>query len=640
MTKSEELDLSLSGNRSRIRDRLVLLFTVLLIGAMGTTMAILLVHRMSETRDRLVDETEVRAQNFAVKVAPSLEFDEPREARALAAHFTNDPRVRAALITDAAGATFASFRDIKLPAELTTGKRTFVDDENLWVSAPVLAGTDLVGNVSLRVSLREMKQEMKRTVLINFLVGIGVIGLTVIFILKAVNKIIDPVSCLAGTVAKITKDGDYSLRAIKHADDEIGHLAQDFNVMLATIERQNEELNEQHEKLARSERLESLGLLAGGVAHDLNNILGPLVTMPDVVLAGLPEDSLVREDIEMMGKAAKSASVVIRDLLSLARRRVYSLQAVDLNGMIRECAVSPAVTQRLDEAPGVRCVLDLDESNPAISGSEPHLIQAVLNITINAIEAMAHSRAEGDLTIKTSNVILDLPLDAYEIIPPGEYVVLEVKDEGPGLTPEGVKRIFEPFYTNKKLGTSGSGLGLSVVYGVVHDHGGYLDVISEPGDGAAFKIYLKKHDEEILPLEKEPPVEGDSSSLDVRVLVVDDYAPQRMLTEKLLKNMGHRAEVSSSGRNAIALLKEDSKFDVMVVDMIMEEDFDGLDTIQKALELNPDLKCIVATGYSETARVESALKLGCGICLSKPFSREALANAVTNALDDGVALAN
>lgn len=640
MTKSEELDEALSGSRSKIRDRLVVLFTLLLVGAMGITMAVLLTHRVSSIKNRLVDESSVRASTLAVQVAPSLEFDEPREAQSLLDRFAGDPQVRAALITSASGVAFANFGDILQADALLAGRRQSIDEANLWVSVPVTAGSDSVGNLTLRISLDEMHKEVRSSILINILVSIVVIGVTVILLLKVVNLIIDPISCLAGTAAKIAKEGDYSLRAIKHADDEIGSLANDFNLMLDTIEGQSQELGEQHEQLARSERLESLGLLAGGVAHDLNNILGPLVSMPGVILAELPDDSPVRDEIEMMGKSAERASVVIRDLLSLARRRVYSLQAVDLNELIRECVVSPAVTQRLDEAPGVNCKMDLDDSSPQVSGSEPHLIQAVLNITINAIEAMAHSAVEGDLTIKTETVNLAVPLEAYEIIPPGEYVMLEVKDEGPGLSTEGVKRIFEPFYTSKEMGASGSGLGLSVVYGVVHDHGGYLDVLAGSGAGATFKIYLKKHEEEQNLVENEKPLVDKDVSTGARVLVVDDYAPQRMLTEKLLGNMGHRSETSSSGRNAIALLKEDPEFDVMVVDMIMEEGFDGLDTIKGALELSPGIRCIVATGFSATERVESAIKLGCGICLNKPFTREALAEAVEKAVVDELVLAN
>lgn len=160
------------------------------------------------------------------------------------------------------------------------------------------------------------------------------------------------------------------------------------------------------------------------------------------------------------------------------------------------------------------------------------------------------------------------------------------------------------------------------------------------GEGATFKLYLKKYDGEQAPVEEKEPEEEGGPAVNARVFVVDDYAPQRMLTEKLLKNMGHRSQACSSGRNAISLLKEDPNFDVMIVDMIMEEDYDVLDTIRSAIKLNPDLKCIVATGFSETERVESALNLGCGICLSKPFSREALLGVVETAMEEELVLAN
>ena len=196
---SRESTFKFSAERSIIRNRLVFLFMLLLVSAMGITMAAVLTDRVSEIRKRLVDESSVRAKTIGVQVAPSLEFQEPREAQALLDHFTNDPRVRGALITDTTGATFASFGELNRPVEFAKGSPQFMDSENVWVSVPVRVGSELVGNLALRVSLDELRQEIKRSVLVNLLVGLAVITLTVVLLWNAVRFIIDPISCLAGT---------------------------------------------------------------------------------------------------------------------------------------------------------------------------------------------------------------------------------------------------------------------------------------------------------------------------------------------------------------------------------------------------------------------------------------------------------
>jgi signal transduction histidine kinase/ActR/RegA family two-component response regulator len=622
----------------RIRNRLIVMFVVLLVGAMVVATTALLFLRVSDIKQRIIEESIVKANTIAVQVAPSLEFDESSQAQSILSNFSSDTSVRAISITDSAGEIFGSYGESTPPSKLFADSSHVIGSKWLWVLVPVSVDSSKAGNVLLQVSLQELNSEVQRSLMTNLPVILGVVCLTVLLMLKAVKVITRPVSSLSRTAAEIAEKGDYSLRARKFANDEIGILTDGFNRMLETIEAQSKKLEEQHGRLSRSERLESLGLLAGGVAHDLNNILGPMVALPEFILKKLDRDHGAREDIEMISKASRRAGVVIQDLLSLARRGTYKLEAVDLNEMIRDCLASPAVGQRLAEAPGVTCSVEFDEGLWAAKGSEPHLTQVVMNLAINAIEAMGQSVSNGTLTVRTERVKLEYTLDAYETIPAGEYTMISVKDQGPGISSEGLKRIFEPFYTSKKMGSSGSGLGLAVVYGVVHDHGGFLDVISVPGRGAEFRIYLQRHT--AAAINDREKISSGRDEKSARILVVDDYDPQRILTEKLLESLGHITKSASGGRQAVALLREDSEFDLMVVDMIMEDGFDGLDTIREALEINPDLRCIIATGYSETDRVASALELGASACLNKPYTVKTLCNAVNRALEDQLTLAS
>ncbi|MDG2125311.1 MAG: response regulator [Verrucomicrobiales bacterium] len=608
----------------------------LLIGSMAVTNLVLLALRVSSLKNRIISETLIRAETITTQVAPSVEFGEPTAAVTILGHLMEDQSIRAIQIMDEAGDVFAGFGIINSPSPSLIDEKTRLTDDSLWVSVPIIVDSAQIGSLALRSDLTELDSEIRRSVLMSIPINLVVVVLTLILVRRIVGTIIRPVTELADTATKIASDGDYSIRATKFADDEVGVLTDRFNHMLETISLQKTELDEHHARLARSERLESLGLLAGGVAHDLNNVLGPMVALPELILQRIPAPEPVKAELQMVSKSAYRASVIIQDLLSLARRGTYKLEPVDINELILDCLTSPAVALRLAEAPGVTCRHELlPELDPA-KGSEPHLTQALLNLFLNGIESMGNDGRLAQLVVTTTNVLLDQPLHAYETIPPGSYILISVKDAGPGLPPGMQKRIFEPFFTSKKMGVSGSGLGLSVVYGVVHDHGGFLDVISTPGEGAEFRIYLQRE------LQATPRNSGRPAKVaqqpSARILIVDDYTPQRLLTAKLLESLGHETLSAPSGQEAISILRYDCRFDLMIVDMVMEDGFDGLDTIREALHINPDLNCIIATGFSETDRVKSALELGASTCLNKPYTISTLAKAISGALENSIAL--
>ena len=617
-----------------ISRRLMLTFMLLLVGAMAVASITILGFRISDLKQRLIAETVVRAETVATQVAASVAFGEPSEAEAIAVQLSDDPSIRSVAIDRAGSGPFVVIGNLDRPSEFAIYEQYYMDSSSLWASVPVKADGQVIGKLTLRADLGELHGEIRRSILTAVVVNVAALVLTLLFLLRAVKVIVRPITSLAKTADQIAIEKDYTIRAEKFADDEIGGLADRFNNMLETINGQSEKIEEQHCRLARSDRLESLGLLAGGVAHDLNNILGPMVAMPELIIKDLPEDHSARSELMMMSKAARRAGVVIQDLLSLARRGTYKREPVDINELIRDCLESQAVAIRLDDAPGVAYEMDLCEDLFPANASEPHLAQVLLNLVINAVEAMGQSVDQGILTISSENVALHGPLQAYEDIPAGSYVMISVKDQGPGLSSEAKKRIFEPFFTSKKMGMSGSGLGLAVVYGVIHDHGGYLDVVSDPGKGAEFRLYLQRAERQVI--SSEPEIE--QASVKSRVLVVDDYKSQRILTKLLLGTLGHTAELAEHGHAAIEMLERDNGYDLMICDMIMEEGFDGLDTIRKALQIKPNLPCIIATGFSETDRVSAALELGACACLNKPYTGKTLAKAVQRALSNELSL--
>ena len=207
------------------------------------------------------------------------------------------------------------------------------------------------------------------------------------------------------------------------------------------------------------------------------------------------------------------------------------------------------------------------------------------------------------------------------------YTILRVSDTGVGIDLKDYKRIFEPFYTKKEMGRSGSGLGLAIVYGVVKDHNGYVDVRSEPDKGSDFILYF--------PATREQAESENSTATDIRgdesILVVDDVMEQRELAATVLGSLGYRVSIAANGQEAIDSLKQGS-FDVVILDMIMDPGYDGLDTYGDMIKLNPGQKAIITSGFSETDRVKEAERLGVGKYIRKPYTMQKLGKAIREVL--------
>jgi len=414
------------------------------------------------------------------------------------------------------------------------------------------------------------------------------------------------------------------LMAHRTQDGQVQYLS---TMMRDISERKRAEAAEREltAKLERSKRIESLGTLAGGVAHDLNNILGPLVAYPDLILLDLPANSPIRDDVVQIKLAAERAAAMVQDLLTLARRGVYEMSPLNLNDVIAEYLGSPSFADLRGRNPTVIVETELGADLLNVSGSVPHLSKVMMNLVANAMEAMPHG---GQLTIQTVNQSLDRPLMGYEYIEPGDYAVLRVRDTGVGIRQEDISHIFEPFYTKKKMGRSGSGLGLSVVHGVVHDHKGKIDLHTEMGVGTEFALFFPITYDDIPQSGEGRRVYGGTEA----VLVIDDLPDQRALAVRLLSSLGYRVHAVESGRAAVRYL-EDHRVDLLVLDMIMEEDFDGLDTYRAIIEMHPGQKAVIASGFSETERVKEVQRLGAGSFVKKPYTLVGIGRAVRRELD-------
>jgi CheY-like chemotaxis protein len=250
-----------------------------------------------------------------------------------------------------------------------------------------------------------------------------------------------------------------------------------------------------------------------------------------------------------------------------------------------------------------------------------------MNLVSNAVEAMPE---EGHVTIATFNTYLSQPPEGNDAAVPGDYVVLSVSDTGIGMSKEDMEQIFEPFYTKKKMGKSGTGLGMTVVWGTVKDHSGYITVRSEKGKGATFTLYFpaSRQQEE----EKKPPtaleqLTGNGES----ILVVDDVEDQREVAILILKKLGYTVQGADSGEAAVEYV-EKNPVDLLVLDMIMDPGISGLETYKRILSLYPQQKAIIVSGYTESEEVKEAQRLGAGTYIKKPFGMKEIGIAVKNEL--------
>jgi len=417
----------------------------------------------------------------------------------------------------------------------------------------------------------------------------------------------------------------YEARLVAVSDDLTLGMVRNITEQVTAAESKQRLL----EQLQRAQKMEAIGMLAGGVAHDLNNVLSGVVSYPELLLMDLPEDSPLRQPLRTIQTSGERAAHIVQDLLTLARRGVSVSEIVNFNQIVLDYLNSPECRKLQTYHPGIQLIPELADDLLNISGSPIHLTKTVMNLVSNAAEATTDG---GVVRIRTRNRTIDTPIDGYDDIEKGDYVVLTVKDNGIGISEEEIDRIFEPFYTKKVMGRSGTGLGMAVVWGTVKDHHGYIDISSRPDQGTTVAIHLPATMEHRMQIEEEETIEtlkGDGE----RILVVDDVAEQRELAKKMLTRLGYFATSVADGEAAVVYLR-DRQVDLVVLDMIMDPGIDGLETYRRILRIHPGQRALITSGYSESDRVQEARRIGAGAYVKKPYRIETLARAVRTVLKE------
>ena len=379
------------------------------------------------------------------------------------------------------------------------------------------------------------------------------------------------------------------------------------------------------QRLRQAEKMDAIGRLAGGVAHDFNNQLAGILGYAELLEMEVEDRPRGLELVRSIHRLVERASGLTSQLLAFARKGNYRAVGVDVHGLVDE--VADLLSHSLDQKVQVHKELGADEH--AVLGDPSQLQAAILNLALNARDAMPDG---GELTLATDNVSLDAEESIRQpfSIQPGDYLRITVRDTGRGMSPDVLARVFEPFYTTKEMG-KGTGLGLAAVYGTVQNHGGAVHIESTPSRGTEAWIFLPLAEE---PLEPKPVgSDGETPLCDAHVLVVDDEADLRAVAKELLGTLGCTVTLFERGQDAVAWYQDShAEVDLVLLDMCMPH-MDGAETFRALKRISPDLKVLLISGHSLGEDVRALLQEGARGFLQKPFSKKTIAEQLRRILN-------
>ena len=379
-------------------------------------------------------------------------------------------------------------------------------------------------------------------------------------------------------------------------------------------------------RLAQAQRMESIRRMAGGVAHNLNNILSGIVSYPDILLQGLPKGSALKEPLAAIKESGERAAMVVEDLLTIARGTASTREIYDLNVLIREYLNSPEFKKLKYLHKHVTYQPKYLAGNTHIFCSSVLIKKCLMNLITNASEAIVK---KGMVSISTRNYVVEKTAARKLQLSEGEYVIVSIRDTGPGISENDIEHIFEPFYTKKVMGKSGTGLGLTVVWNTLKDHNGQI-VVKSSNQGTCFQLFFP------VTMEKKDSRIEKNETAELRghgeyILIVDDDPNVRNIACRMLQFMGYKVDSVESGELAVEFVK-DHPVDLVVLDMIMDPGMNGCQTYENILLLYPGQKAVITSGFTKSSNLTKTIELGASGYIQKPYSMHQLWCLVAKAL--------
>lgn len=384
------------------------------------------------------------------------------------------------------------------------------------------------------------------------------------------------------------------------------------------------------EQLRRAQKMEAIGMMAGGVAHDLNNILSGVISYPELMLMQLPESSPLRKPVLAVQNAGKRAATVVADLLTVARGAASTRETCDFHKLIAEYCNSQEYGQLQFSKPDVICEKNLNAVESTISCSPTHIKKIVMNLLGYAFE---NGKTPKIIRLSTINKQIENSRSEAHCVPTGHYIILEIKYHSAPIPPKDLEHLFEPFYTKKVMEKSGTGLEMAVVWNTVRDHDGRIFVHSDT-DETLFRVYLPlasvNRKEKNLDQDTKGCLKKDRA--DQKLLIVDDEPQLRDIATQMLQALGYTVKAVASGEEALELLAKNN-MDLIILDMLMDPGMNGLQTFQAIRKLKPRQKAIIASGFSESDDIKEALRLGAKRFIKKPYTMQTLDTTILEALN-------
>jgi two-component system, cell cycle sensor histidine kinase and response regulator CckA len=389
-----------------------------------------------------------------------------------------------------------------------------------------------------------------------------------------------------------------------------------FVVILTDITERNRLTAQFH----AAQKLESIGTLAGGIAHDFNNLLTGIVGYVSLMMAEIDTQHYNIDHLKGIESYAKDATYLTKQLLGFARGGKFEINPTNINDLLEKQSIMFGRTKK-----EIRIHSKYEKNIHSVEVDRGQIEQVIMNLYVNAWQAMPGG---GDLYVQTDNITIDDVGSQSNRVEPGDYVHITVTDTGIGMDDSTRQRIFDPFFTTKEMGR-GTGLGLASVYGIIKNHGGFINVHSQKGHGSSFNIYL--------PLSEKKVLDKDETSISLirgseTILLVDDESVIVDVAEKILQKLGYQVLIARNGREAVDIYsKAKDRIDLVILDMIMPE-WDGGKTFDELTKINPDLKVLLSSGYSVNGLAQSILDRGCKGFIPKPFSMNELSQQIRKTL--------
>jgi len=408
----------------------------------------------------------------------------------------------------------------------------------------------------------------------------------------------------------------------KKAKEALEESEKRYRNILESIKDEEQERKRLQSQVQHAQKMEAIGTLAGGIAHDFNNLLMGFQGNVSLMMMDLEDDHPHQEFLRNMENYVKRGSELTRQILGFARGGKYEVKSTDINALIDKSADMFGRTKK-----EIIIHKKLQEDLWSVNVDRGQIEQVLLNLFVNAWQAMPGG---GNLFLQTDNVTLEEhDYDKPYAIGPGKYVRISVSDTGLGMDKATRERIFEPFFTTKAVGR-GTGLGLASAYGIIKNHGGIINVYSEKGHGATFKIYLPASGKQLIKekIRHEAVLTGSEM-----ILLVDDEKMVADISKDMLEKLGYKIVVATGGNEAIKLLKTiRNQVNLVILDMIMP-DMSGGETFNRLRAIKPDVKILLSSGYSLNGQASEIMQRGCNGFIQKPFNMKQISRKIREILD-------